>query len=625
MRRGGAPLALVIAAALSSAAVAGAQVPRDTVRRAPPDTTNSVPIPPRPDSIRVDSTRSVVPLPGDTAARRDTIKAPTARAESPVLLDIGPRYRWDREALFASGALTLTDFLERIPGLTSLRAGWINGPEAAAYVGNVGAVRVFYDGLAFPPLDPRGGSALDLSTIEIWTLEEVAIERGALELRVYLRSLRTGRTTPQTRVDVSTGDEDTNLYRGFYGKRFRRGEALQLAFQQYSTRSPRLGGGGDELSLFARTGLARGRWSLDLFALRANRARGNRLDPARALRLPGMDSRRTTAYARAAYGDPDGGGFWAQGTAGILELVENSADRPASAAFAADSADTTRYQGQYVAAAGYSRGIVRLSATGRLRNYQGSLYDAQSVRASVDQRFLGVSLFGEREAFDSTIRADAIVRLQPLSFIALSAAVSLLKPDAETGRPQSTALRGEAAVRLGGLWLGGGAIVRDSAVLTAPSALDPSFVPIITGRTTGTFATARGRIYGAIYADLYGVRWDNAGFYRPQEEARAELFVSTRWLRRFPSGNFGLKLSGVFDYRSAGFFPRLSAEDEDGSVVADVVEESEVLSALLEIRIVNATLTYQLRNAIGYQFQLVPGYEMPRTVNFYGVRWDFAN
>jgi hypothetical protein len=121
------------------------------------------------------------------------------------------------------------------------------------------------------------------------------------------------------------------------------------------------------------------------------------------------------------------------------------------------------------------------------------------------------------------------------------------------------------------------------------------------------------------------VRWDNAGFYRPQEEARAELFVSTRWLRRFPSGNFGLKLSGVFDYRSAGFFPRLSAEDEDGSVVADVVEESEVLSALLEIRIVNATLTYQLRNAIGYQFQLVPGYEMPRTVNFYGVRWDFAN
>jgi hypothetical protein len=109
----------------------------------------------------------------------------------------------------------------------------------------------------------------------------------------------------------------------------------------------------------------------------------------------------------------------------------------------------------------------------------------------------------------------------------------------------------------------------------------------------------------------------------PRQEARTEVGVSGRWLRRFPSGNFGFKLAGVFDYRSAGFFPVLDSEQQQ--LAQRIALSSKVLGALLEIRIVNATLTYQLRNALGYQFEQVPGYEMPRTVNFYGVRWDFAN
>lgn len=608
-------------------AAAAQGVPRDTAGRVPRDTANAVPVPPRADSIRVDSGGSVVPFPapaGRDSARtkRDTLRAPTARAETPVLLETGPRFRWDRAALFASGALTLTDLLERVPGLTPFRAGWINGPEVGAYLGDAGAVRVFYDGLELTPLDPRGGDVLDLSTVELWSLEDVAVERGAGELRVYVRSLRTDRTVPQTRVDVATGDEDTNLYRGFYGKRFRRGEVLQLAFQQYSTRSPRLGGGGDELSVMARAGVARGGWSLDAFALRASRSRGDRLDPALALRLRGLDSRRTTAYVRAAYGDPERGG-WLQLTAAALDFRETSADRPASGIFPADSADTTRYQGQYVAAAGVTRGVLRLSATGRVRTYQGAFYSGGSARASVDQRYAGFSLFGERDAIDSTLRADAVIRLAPLSFLAFTGAASVARPDAATGRPRSVALRGEGALRLGGLWVGGGAIVRDTAVLTAPTALDPRFAAILLPRSTGIFASARGRLPGAFYADAYGIQWQDVAYYLPRQEARAELGLSTRWLRRFPSGNFAIRLAGIFDYRSAGFFPIV--DPNDGAVSEALTLSSKVLGALLEIRIVNATLSYQLRNALGFQYQQVPGYDMPRTVNFYGVRWDFAN
>ena len=617
----------VVAAALP--ATSGAQgVPGDTTRRAPRDTTGSAAIPPRPDSIRVDSGGSVVPFPTaaarDSAAKGDTLRRPTARSESPVLLAAGEAFRWDRAALFASGALTLTDLLERVPGLTPFRAGWINGPEVGSYLGDAGAVRIFYDGLELSPLDPRGGGVTDLSTIDLWTLEEVAIERGAGELRVYLRSLRTEKTIPQTRVDVSTGDEDTNLYRGFYGKRFGGGEVLQLAFQQFSTRNPRLGGGGDELSVMGRTGIARGRWSVDLFAVRSSRSRADRRDPLGGvpLRLPGEDARRTTAYVRAAYGDPGRGG-WAQLTAGALDFRETSPERPATGSFAADSADTTRFEGQYVAAAGITRGVLRLSATGRVRTYRGSYYSGGSARASIDQRFVGLSLFAERDPLDSTSRADATVRVAPVSFLALTGAAGVARPDAATGRPRSITLRGEGAVRVGQLWVGGGAIVRDTAVLRPPTPLDPAFAAIVLPRTTGVFASARGRLFGAFYADAYGIQWEQETYYLPRQEARSEVGVSGRWLRRFPSGNFGFKLAGIFDYRSATFFPVLDAEQ--GELAQTFTTSSKVLGALLEIRIVNATLSYQLRNALGYQFQQVPGYDMPRTVNFYGVRWEFQN
>jgi hypothetical protein len=311
-------------------------------------------------------------------------------------------------------------------------------------------------------------------------------------------------------------------------------------------------------------------------------------------------------------------------TAAALEFGETTPAKAANGVFAADSADTTRFQGQYVAAAGFTRGPFRLSGTARVRTFRGTLYSGGSARASVDQRFVGLSLFAERNAFDSTSRADAMVRIQPFSFIAFTGAAAVARPDAETGRPQSLSLRGEAGVRLGGLWLGGGAIVRDSAVLAAPRSLDPQYAAVLVGRSTGAFGRARGRVIGALYADAYAIRWEKSAYYLPLEEARAELYLSSRWMRRFPSGNFGIRLGSTFDYRSAGFFPAVTTEGS-ADITQETVLSSKVLSALLEIRIVNATLSYQLRNALGYQYSLVPGYEIPRTVNFYGVRWEFSN
>jgi hypothetical protein len=49
------------------------------------------------------------------------------------------------------------------------------------------------------------------------------------------------------------------------------------------------------------------------------------------------------------------------------------------------------------------------------------------------------------------------------------------------------------------------------------------------------------------------------------------------------------------------------------------------VSTLIEIRILQAKLFWNLRNILGERYQLVPGYQLPRITNLYGVRWEFWN
>jgi hypothetical protein len=76
-------------------------------------------------------------------------------------------------------------------------------------------------------------------------------------------------------------------------------------------------------------------------------------------------------------------------------------------------------------------------------------------------------------------------------------------------------------------------------------------------------------------------------------------------------------VAGVYEYRGHTIFP-LDAGDLQTPV-------AKTVSALLEIRIMRAVLSYQQRNILGYLYQVVPGFEMPRVLAIYGVRWDFWN
>ena len=48
-------------------------------------------------------------------------------------------------------------------------------------------------------------------------------------------------------------------------------------------------------------------------------------------------------------------------------------------------------------------------------------------------------------------------------------------------------------------------------------------------------------------------------------------------------------------------------------------------AGLVEIRILRAVVSYQQRNLLSAQYEIVPGYLSARQLSIYGVRWEFWN
>lgn len=605
--RGGRARLGLFAGAFFIGAISAARMEAQVV----PPPGSEVPIPPKP------KTDSAAPKP-------DSIKPRFGRAPQVRTADIGPQYSWNRDELFASGALNVAELLQRVPGAIMYRTGWLKSQKFVAINGDLNAIRIFYDGIEMDNLSTRTAPILDLNSIELWTLESVSIERTGSEMRVHLRSWQADRTQPSTRVDVSTGDEDTNIYRGFYGKRFANGGGLQFAGQQFNTTDQRFGGGGDALSVLARIGFARRGWSVDGFA---NRTQSTRvIQPPfgtyGGLAIPGYQATQSLAYLRVAVGDT-AGGPWVEAIASHNYLNENSKLVSAAQAVAAhvlrDSADTTTSQQQYVLSAGFTRGPLIVSANERIRRMAGVTTSSPSARAQLDWRYTTVTVFAEHDGFADRNRGDVVVRATPVPSVSIAGAVSRIMTtgDALIDQPDILSARIEAGVRLFGPWIIGGFITRDTALLLPPRAFDTAYIAEPAGRRSGAYVGLRGPLYKALNVDVIAMQWAATDAYRPKYQVRSELNVMTRWLSRFPSGNFGIRASVVNDYRSAVGFPTVAGNR--------VAASSSVFDGLLEIRILRAVISYQIRNMAGLTYQIVPDFYMPRAINIYGVRWEFLN
>ena len=579
-----------------------------------PPPASEVPIPVKPKTDTTDT----------LTAKRDSIKPPIGRFADPATYEIGPQYQWNRAQLFATGALTVADLLDRIPGANTFRPGWLATPQTATFNADFRRVRIFYDGVELDALDNRVGGVLDLSTVQLWTLEHLTIERSASELRLYLRTWRVDNTDPYTRVDVATGNEDTNLYRGFYGKRFDNGGVLQLAGQQYGVTSSRFAGSGDALSLLGRIGIARQSWSIDAFVNRTRATRGIQRPAQGRPPVLSLDATTTNAYIRAAVGGVNSGP-WAQATVASLGFKgRTDPDRNVTANPLADTLERRRSETQYNLSAGYTLGPARLEVQDRLRALGGATYNSVSGRLDVMTSFGVLSGFAERDGFRKITNADLGLRLQPLPFISFAGSVGRLAPISESNPTSgsgsiatATSVRGEAALKIFGPWFSVGMISADKTQGLAPVVYDTLLLPTAPGRITARTASIRGPLFGGLGIDAWVARWDRARPYQPEYQSRSEINYANNFAKRFPRGDFDVRAAVTYEYRGSTTFP---LEAGDVRLVA-----AKTLSALLEIRIIRAVVSYQQRNILSYQYAIIPGFEMPRVLAIYGVRWEFWN
>ncbi|MCC7052231.1 MAG: hypothetical protein IT355_03120 [Gemmatimonadaceae bacterium] len=585
---------------------------------------------------------SLLRVRADSIARADSVTGALPQAEVPFLTEAGMSHRWNRDSLFSTGALTLADFLDRVPGLASLRARFYMGAQVGSYLGDAGRVRLFLDGIELDAIDPRSGGVVDLSLFPIGALEELVVERGANELRLHMRSWRGPlRLTAQTRADVLTGDNRSNTFRGYLARRARNGFAFQVMLQQRSTDDRRLGGDGDATTVFARAGLVRERWSLDGTLLRMRTTQQTlTLVAVREYELAGRpipryDQVQREAYLRFATGDQSRGP-WLKVVAASRSNAENTPFGAASSTqrFLADSADTSRTSSQLVATAGWASAHAQVSATERLRRVDGRTLHQPSVRAGFDLGRLTGTAWAERNPFSEVTQADAFLKFLPAPRLALTGAVSYgttgtlpLPADssftpAAVPLPVARAARGEVALRVGRLWLQGGAIVRDSAVLRAPRIFDRQTPWVAEGRATGLTWAVTGPLFKGFELHLNGVRWSDAGWYRPQLQARSELTWRYHWTGATKTGGFDFVLAGDVEYRTAS---RVPVYNSAGTVTPFPTFPATPLGIRAEFTLKDATITFQMRNLLNVPYTTVPGLLMPGPLAVYGVRWTFWN
>jgi len=621
-------LLAVVQTTLASPQSAGAQARRDTLQPPVSDSAAqaAAALARQRDSlaqIRVDSVYR--------ARLADTIKAPLAHFERPDVPEWNDRMVLNKQQILQSGAVNLADLLDRVPGVTTYRSRWLAGMHLAAYNGDFQRVRVFFDGVERDAIEPRQGGVLDLTDVPIWTLDEIVIERMPGEVRVWLRGWTVQRTTPQTRVDIVTGDLNTNGFRALLGRRFSNGVSLQFVGQQMASQSGRVSafttgetatgaGDGDVKFVDLRIGWARGKFTADAHALAHSRLRDPHTAREGFTSLPGYRGSRREGYVRLAYGD-SARGLWAQTLVGALTTrLQGIPDRRVEDSLAVN-ADTLRTRNQALAVVGYRAQGWHISVLDRARRVDAIVYHAPAIRLGVGSARVGLAAYGEQRALDSLRQVDVSAWVRPTSWLRLVATQSQRTPDDDSLRTAVTSRRAELALRLGRLWFGGGVVQDGATEYGTPAIIGAGSTLTPTVATTGLLGSVSGALYKDLRLETQVIRWDVAQFSRPRMSVRNELALVSSWPSRFPKGEFTINARVIHEVRDPVPFYWLTT---DGATQR-VANDAQVVTAQLEIRIQSASIFYQYRNLTGRAYEQIPGLTMPPAVQIYGVRWEFWN
>lgn len=168
-----------------------------------------------PDSVQVVDTVAADSLVQQPDSLTDTIfyNMPIVRDGLPASYATGV-WEWDRHGIMASGANTLSELFQEIPGLVPLLGGDYGAPHAMSAFGQGGGgYRIFRDGMELYPVE---GGVADLQRIGLVGVQRVRLDRSMGRMVVELWSHRYEDGRPFSVIEAGTGDLDTNMFRGVF-------------------------------------------------------------------------------------------------------------------------------------------------------------------------------------------------------------------------------------------------------------------------------------------------------------------------------------------------------------------------------------------------------------------------
>lgn len=145
-----------------------------------------------------------------------------------IPLPPGGRIVLERDSLEWALAETVSDLLQRVPGVYLWRSGWLGRTENPDYRGRgPSSVQYSVDGLAYVPIgvDSLG---IDPSFFSLSLYDKIVIEQWPGQLRVQLFTRRHASKAPGSRIGISSGDKEIARYNGALEYRFTNGIGFSL-------------------------------------------------------------------------------------------------------------------------------------------------------------------------------------------------------------------------------------------------------------------------------------------------------------------------------------------------------------------------------------------------------------
>ena len=608
---------------------------------------NPPPLPPRADTARAPGAARL-----DTgAARQDTGAAARARRYSIPLPDSlspdsfrpqlpplgappGPvpragRIVFDHDELWFSGAVTLGELLEHVPGVFLVRAGWFGRPEIIQYAGQgASSIEVYWDGFAMDPLG-QDSTGLDPSELNLGLVQRVEVEVLPSVVRVYLYSDEQVVRKPRTETSFATGDASTNSYRIRYLNRWKNGTGLDLGVNfQGSSGVVTSQGRTSDVTLWAkgswipsqRYGVA---WQVLSVSLdRDSVTLGS--NPQSLPYLPSRHAHRTDMFLRGFIASRDDGmGLRLDAIAGGSSYTDTSAA-------------LGREEMQGSAILGYRAERWSTELTARVRDNSTPLeFEVRGAMSpwallTVSGYAISRSHLGGRHSTDVAAQAE----LRPIAAIALHGAIRFRNA---VGAP---ALLTDTAQKVTDFTTG-------ISLTTRPLDLDVSlarhgvFAPAVPG-TFGPIVPAYPSF--AVHTATVSFAWRPkayitlSGWLRePLVNGTAELETSayepphhSRIWATFRSRLLPVLRRGAFDFTAEvameGWGRGAWGADSAGASGGPyLLKGATILDYRVELRLLNAALFWSIRNARGERYSVIPGLNMPVGNQTYGVRWEFTN